>query len=334
MHFLLYGTDFYRSKKQLDKFVVEFKARRDPQGYNTVIMEGADATLEDILGQCMTAPFLGEKRLVAVKHISDNKDETVLDALYEKLKEGSLPEYVVLVFWEEQDFDKKTHPLFGALTKEKYSQVFSPLSEEKLTEWVRAQAEVEGVRFDRSAALLLVEVVGADLGHLDLEIQKLIAWAKSGGKKIITKEDIHTFVPLAFDDEVFHFIDALFQGNTKHALRLLYDQRASGAVEQEVFGALLWQMRTLLEIKDFTARNSRASSADCSRELGMHPYVIKKASAFLPRVSMKFLCTLHEYLLRVDRDIKTGARFAPFAFDELVFDITQIIQRQTPKVLP
>lgn len=308
--------------------MAEFKARRDPRGYNTIILDGVDTTLNEILGQCMIAPFLGEKRLVVVKHISKNKDEAILRALYEKLKDGDVPEYAVLVFLEEQDFDKKAHALFGLLIKAKYSQIFTPLSEEKLTEWVCVQAESEGVRFDRSAAFLLVESVGADLGRLDLEIQKLTAWAKSGNKKIMVKEDVRVFVSLAFDDDVFHFIDALFQGNTEKTLRLLYDQRISGAAEQEIFGALLWQMRTLLEIKDFMARNPRASSADCARVLGIHPFVIKKTSAFLPRVSMKFLSDLHGYLLLVDKDIKTGKRTALFAFDQMVFDITQMCHRQ------
>lgn len=326
MHFLLYGADSYRSKKQLDKFVAEFKARRDPQGYNTVILDGEDISLDEIFGQCMTSPFLGEKRLVVVKRISENKDETVLDALYEKLKEGKMPDYVVLVFWEEKELEKKAHSLFGVLLKEKYSQLFEPLGGARLAEWVCAQAENEGARFDQSAALLLVEMVGADLGQLDLEVHKLTAWARGEGKKIVTREDITTLIPSALDDEVFHFIDALFQGKTERALHLLYDQRNSGANEQEVFGTILWQMRTLLEIKDFMVRNPHASSADFVRALGMHPFVVKKTSVICSRVSMEFLSDLHAYLLRVDRDIKTGVRGASFAFDQMVFDVTRLIQ--------
>ncbi|HBW73833.1 MAG: polymerase III, delta subunit protein [Candidatus Magasanikbacteria bacterium GW2011_GWC2_45_8] len=328
MYFLFYGTDFYRSKRQLNKFIAEFKTRRDPQGYNTVILSGGSVSLDEILGQCVIAPFLGEKRLVVVNSISENKNEAVLDELYKRLKDVGIPEYVVLVFWEKQNFDKKAHLLFSLLTKEKYSQVFEPLENTRLAEWVCAQAENGGMRFDKSAAVLLIELLGSDLGVLDLETQKLIAWARGEKKKIITKEDIHTLIPSALDDEVFHFIDALFQGNTKQALRLLYDQRASGSSEQDVFGALLWQIRTLLELKDFVVRNPYASSADCARQLGIHPFVIKKTGILLSRVSMQFLSSVHEYFLRVDKDIKTGVRAASFAFDQLVFDITRMIQRK------
>ncbi len=73
MQFLLYGEDSYRSKKQLDKFVAEFKARRDPQGYNTVVLEGENLLFEEIAGHYTAAPFLGEKRLMVIKNISKNK---------------------------------------------------------------------------------------------------------------------------------------------------------------------------------------------------------------------------------------------------------------------
>lgn len=327
MHFLLYGADSYRSKKQLDKFIAEFKARRDPQGYNTVVVSGESSSLDEILGQCLISPFLGEKRLVVVKNISENKDESVLEGLYKKLKEGAMPEYVVLVFWEKKNFDKKAHKLFALLASEKYSQLFEPLQDARLAEWICAQADAGGVRFDTSAAILLVESIGSHMGALDIETQKLIAWARAENKKIITKNDVRVFIPAALDEDVFRFMDVLFQGNTPRALDLLYAQRNSGASEQEIFGALLWQIRTLLEIKDFMIRNTRASSADCARELGIHPFVIKKTGAFLLRVSMQFLSSLHEYLLGVDRDIKTGARTASFAFDQMVFDIAQMIQK-------
>lgn len=326
MHFLLYGADTYRSGKQLEKFIAEFRARRDPQGYNTIILDGKEATLDEILGHCLVAPFLGEKRLVVVKQISENKDAALLDALGRKLKENCLPDFVVLVFWESTDFEKKPHPLFGALMKEKYSQCFTPLSGSKLIEWVCAQAENNGARCDQAAALLLAEIVGANLGKLELEIHKLAALSRAEGKKILTKEDVHASFGAALDDDVFHFIDALFQGNTQSALRLLSGQRNSGKSEQEIFGALLWQIRTLLEIKDYEARNPRAVSADCARALGIHPYVIKKTKTLLRRASMKFLSTLHEYALLVDKDIKTGTQSALCAFDQMVVNFTQMMQ--------
>lgn len=257
--------------------------------------------------------------MVIIENLSAGKSDEMRDILLELVKNKKIPESTVAIFWEEESFvippakaggiqkdKKKTHPLFVFLAKQKYSKKFNNLEGSQLTKWVESELKKRGVKIEKRALEHLIASAGADLWRLNSELGKLAAFAGSKEDKTITFGDILLFVSESIDDNVFHFIDALLGRRAKEAIKLLQNQWEAGEEQAKIFGAIIWQFRSLLTIKDYLALNPGVSSDQISRALCLHPFVIKKALAILPGFSFEQLKNIYQKLLEIDLKVKTG----------------------------
>ena len=63
----IYGEDDFNSRRYLRRAVEQFKTQRDPQGYNTVFLDGKKESAGKLFGEISAAPFLSEKRMVVIE---------------------------------------------------------------------------------------------------------------------------------------------------------------------------------------------------------------------------------------------------------------------------
>lgn len=332
MLLLLHGPDTFRSRQCLKEMVAEFKTKRDSQGLNVVFFDAKKSEGGEMVEALLTPPFLSERRMVIIENLSVVKSDEMRDLLLELAKEKKIPESTVAIFWEEESFvipamptgrqakslsstrsgagiqkdKKKVHPLFAFLAQQKYSKEFKPLGDSQLIKWVENELKKSGIKIEKRALEHLVASAGADLWQLNSELGKLAAFAGSKEDKTITFGDISLFVSENIDDNVFHLIDALLGRRAKEAIKLLQDQWEAGEERAKIFGAIIWQFRSLLIIKDYLALNPGVGSDQISRALGLHPFVIKKALAILPGFNFEQLKKIYQKLLEIDLKVKTG----------------------------
>lgn len=318
MLILLHGPDTFRSRQYLKEMVAEFKTKRDLQGLNVVFFDAKKNEGGEMMEALLSPPFLSERRMVVIENLSAVKSDEICDLLLELAKKKKIPESTVAIFWEEElsakggsqpvsgKDKKKIHPLFAFLVKQKYSKQFNNLTSGQIKEWAECELKKSGVKIEKRALENLIASAGADLWQLNSELGKLAAFAGSKEDKTITSGDISLFVSEDIDDNVFHFIDALLGRRSKEAIKLLQDQWESGEEQAKIFGAIIWQFRSLLTIKDYLALNPGVSSDRISGDLGLHPFVIKKALAILPGFSFEQLKKIYQKLLEIDLKVKTG----------------------------
>lgn len=335
MLLLLHGPDTFRSRQYLKEMVAEFKTKRDPQGLNVVFFDAKKNEGGEMMEALLSPPFLSERRMAVIENLSAVKSDETRDRLLELAKEKKIPESTVAIFWEEESFvipaprhaggiqrdKKKIHPLFNFLAKQKYSKEFNNLTSGQIKDWAESELKKRGIKIEKRALESLIASVGADLWQLNSELGKLAAFAGSKEDKIIAFGDVSLFISDNIDDNVFHLIDALLGRRSKEAIKLLHDQQAGGEESAKLFGAIIWQFRSLLMIKDYLALNPGANSDQISRALGLHPFVIKKALAILPGFSFEQLKKIYQKLLEIDLKVKTGGGDLPKLLEILIAEV-------------
>jgi len=289
----------------LKKSIDEFKAKRDPQGYNTLIFDVVKEAPDRVFGEIATAPFLAEKRMVVLQNVLSNSDKEFLGKIIEMLTDKKVPESNVLIFWQAEPIGKTSEAkkLAGILAKEKFVYEFSSFSPAELSAWILKEIKERGGKIDRLAAGRLAESAGKDMWLLNSLIDQLVAY-KNGGE--ILSADVALFIDEKIDDSIFNMVDAIVAGNKKTAFKLLHEQRRLGQDESYLFAMILRQFKILLQLRDLWEREDNLTSEALAKELSLHPFVVKKSLPLVRQYPMERLKKVYDGLLEIDVKTKTG----------------------------
>ena len=317
MIFFLYGPDTYRSRQKLRELKEKFLADIDQSSLNLTVLDGAEINIEKINSAVATPPFLARKRMVVVINLfSQSKSKDLGQQIIELLDKENLTKDVILVFWEGDKVDERKS-LFKRLAKEKYAQKFDLLRSHEVKNWIRAEMKKQGGLINAGAIEKLAELAGNDLWEVSSEIAKLVAYKD---KSTIEVSDVVKLVRGKFDDNIFNFVDAIANKNTKQAYKLLADQLNSGANDLYLLAMLIRQFRILLQVKDLTEGRS-ISPSQVASELKIHPFVVKKALLQIKNFSAGQLKSIYRQLLATDVKIKTNWADSRVLFDLLLTKI-------------
>lgn len=116
---------------------------------------------------------------------------------------------------------------------------------------------------------------------------KLTAGLKKVFEKHAKKVEVHDFRAKKDEFNVFGLTDAVGKRDKKCAWMLLQEARARNVEMQSIHGALLWQVRTMMQARD----------AKSAKEAGLKPYSYTKAQGFLKNYSEDELGVILEQLV-------------------------------------
>lgn len=290
----LYGEDTFRSKQKLRELKEKFIREKDKSRLNTVEVDGSDIEWGELNRQITAAPFLAEKRFLAISNLSENLN--IIDDVLEFLAEERNYKDVVLIFWEEApDGRSKWHKF---LKSQQYAQEFKPLDDSALGHWISGEVKKRGGNINSLAVRTLIGYVGNNLWQLSNELDKLLAYKKN---EEIQKEDVELLVRTKFDDNIFGLVDALGNKNKKIAINLLNNQLSFGSPIGYIISMLIRQYRILLQVQEYLGETSDS----VAKKLKLHPFVVKKAMVQARRYNFKELKNIYSQLLGIDRQMKT-----------------------------
>jgi len=305
MIIFLYGKDTFRSRTQLKKMIGKFKMDRDPQGLNISKVDCGKESSGKVLEQTLAMPFLAEKRMVVLENLLVSKNKELMQDFLKRVEEKSLPETNVIIFWEGSDSfkTKDAKALFERLQKEKYAQRFDEMKGAQLSAWVSNEIKERGGNIERPAIQYLGSHVGGDMWRLDSLIDQLIAF--KNGEEILVA-DAQLFLDEKQDDNIFNLVDAIVGKNPKQVFGMMQEQYAQGKDAGYIFAMILRQFRILLELRDLFERESDLKSDQLAKQLGLHPFVVKKSLPIVKRYTMDELKSIYRQLLDIDIETKTG----------------------------
>ncbi len=316
MLIFVYGDDTFRVQEKIHQMTKAFREKFDPSGLNLseYSFEGTKkGMLGEIIGSARSLPFFGKKRMIVVRQlISEVKTP---EAQVWLTGFTDLPESNIVIFWETLEpkaLEKK--PLFKKLSEmaEVHHYTFPQLQGSDLHQWVQARLKQRGGVIEAKALSCLVERVGSDLWRMDQEIGKLVGYANG---KPVTLEMIQKLVHQDFEGKIFTLIDAISHRRPVEAIRLLQEERLSGADDHYLLTMLGRQVRILLGIRAMLEENAQVNKQEIALALGIHPFVAQKGMSQVRGFTLKQLKKVHDLLFQFDYQLKTGGVDAQMAVD-------------------
>lgn len=237
----------------------------------------------------MGATLFSSQRFVIIKGSSLNK------SLWSELEpwiERIPPETEIFLVDESPDKRTKT---YKQLQKHGKIHDHNELSEAELATWLQTHARTVGAELAPDIIRYFIGYVGRDQWRLRNELDKLLLAEKPVTRELI--QDISEPYPEA---SVFELLDAIFAGN--HArVEELFGLIREREDPYQFFGLLSSQVFALLAL---VVGGSRRTD-DIARDMGLHPYVVRKLSATSKKLGKQGVEQLVDRLAEADERIKT-----------------------------
>lgn len=171
-----------------------------------------------------------------------------------------------------------------------------------------------GIKIERDAVNLLVELLGRDIKKIDNSIEKIVY----AGEKQITVSTVENYVSFERDVSVFDYVSALFRRDKK-AFYLLVKILESGVYELAVL-SLVFRQAELIEKYHDLVRGGMTGD-DAAQKLGVFPKNRKDFFMHVRNFSREGIKGVFPLIYRADYRIKSHS-FSSSILENPVFELT------------
>lgn len=302
MILLLYGESELAKVEKRAGIVARFLEKFDPSGMNLVefpLQSGAELRFADVAQAIQSAPFLAPKRMVIIDNLFSSVKADEMPRWIELLERVG-DEHIVVLVCKEGVKDVERRSLFKKLKAKADTHLYpfpAQTFQERL-QWLRA----ESTRLHLTLSVSMQEMLlghYADNREVLMELKKLSAFQKT---QTLTEADFLALVDVPAEDALFAFIDSVSEKDAKKSLELLENQRQFGTSDFALLAMILRQIRLLLGASLYQA----SSLSSFEKEMGISPFVAKKALTQAKKFSSHDLARLHNHAFSLDLDVKMG----------------------------
>jgi DNA polymerase-3 subunit delta len=283
----------------------------DKEGeFSLTTFDGSSAELKDVLDELSTmAMFGGGQRLVVV----DNADTFVSRYRAELEDYVTRPVSCGVLLLSVGSFPSNTR-LYKAVVSEGMAVECSAPPTARLVKWVTDWgAQSHKLRVPLSAAELLVDIIGPELGLLDQELAKLALVA--GDDRKITVEMVQQMVGGWRAKTTWEMLDAAMAGNAPGALEQLDRLLSAGETAVGLLGQISASLRRFAAatrlILRAEAAGRRVALRGAMEQAGVRSFVLQKAERELRRLGRNRGSKLYHWLLEADLDLKGDSSLPP-----------------------
>jgi DNA polymerase III subunit delta len=269
---------------------------------NFSVYNGAEATFSVVHNDLTTLPFVGSRRLVVVEGA-----DPFVTAERTRLEKYVLePSAVGVLVLEVNGWPANTK--LAKLVTEVSTISCKSIATTRLPEWCVRWAEGHhGKQLPVSAARLLVDLIGPDMGLLDQEIGKLAAAV--GEAPRIEARDVDRLVNNNRDADTWAVFDLIGSGETAKALALLDRLFIQGEDAMKLLGMFSYQLRMLAQV-------ARLHSHGLGLEAAMEQASVLKFKRASLEQQLRHLGRrrhdrLFDWLLETDLGLKGGSSLPP-----------------------
>ena len=258
-------------------------------------IDGPRVPADRVRDSLATLPVLAPRRLVVVRDPDPARSPGLDEAVASFVGDAPAdPGAVLVVSARSLDGRSRLARAFGAPALR--VECTAPRRPREIAAFARSEARRQGVRLSEDAALLLAERVGPELLLLRQEVAKLALLVGPGGA--VGREHVAASATDIAEDRIFDLTDAIGEGRTGEALRILGRSMAAGAAPPAVLGALAAHFRRLLRVRS----GGRVPGP---------PFVVRKLETQARRYSPARLRACLEAIHEVDEVLKGKGRISP-----------------------
>ncbi|GKZ10692.1 DNA polymerase III subunit delta [Paraclostridium bifermentans] len=320
--YLFYGRELYlienvikTCKKSLNESMIDF---------NLDILDGKELTLDQILSNAETLPFMDERKILIIKDFEllkgkkknfSDSDESELIEYIEKV-----PSTTVIVFLVYGDVDKRKS-LVKKINKVGIVNHCDKLSDMDLFKWVKNRFKQNEVYINDSEIMYFIEQEGyrdknseKTLSDLENEINKIASFVGKGNN--VTKAIIDKLSQKKVENDIFKLIDEIGNKNSSHAMKIVTDMILEGESVLGIFAMVSKQFKLVMQARQL--QNQGYSSKVIAEKLSAHPFVVTKALKQGRLFADEAVVDMLNFILESDFKIKNGLMKDNLAVEILV----------------
>jgi DNA polymerase-3 subunit delta len=301
----------------------------------TLSGDGLDAG--QLIRSAQTPPLIGESKIIIVAEAGKMKQEEqeTLLGLLDRVWPGCL-----VVLEAARNEGRLLPALVKAIAARGTVVEAEGLDQKSAVRMCLEQAERCGAKMKERAAAKLVETVGADLGRLRQEVDKLSAYAGYSG--VIDEAAVQKLTSPSPHETIFDLISAAFSGNASRATALLRQLlELSGETPERIVGMLgrqvrlLWEAKRLVEAARSANTNAPAQTAtteEWRRGPGARDWQARRLKDMARELSWDDLREALEIILRWDlarKGIEGEAPSQLFCLEMAVLELCSLRKGRT-----
>ncbi len=296
MTYVLYGTEEFLLKREIQKIISKNKIEQyDINYYN---LEEDD--LKSILEDASTISLFSNQRIIIIEnsYIFTGASKKTQDTKYLEnyLKEKNHNNIIIFtVISDKLDSRKKIVTLaseLGTVMKLDTNNHLNSIVKDLFGNYQINNSEID----------LLIERVGDNLSLLDQEIEKIKVYKNDDLE--ITKEDILNLTTKAIDTNIFHLIDNIISNRKQQAMESYLEMIKLGEEPIKIIVMLANQFRLMLQTK--LLKKQGVSIYEMMSILGQKKFPLEKAIEKGRNISEESLFDFLKQLSDLDMNIKTG----------------------------
>lgn len=297
MLYLLYGTENYLIKKEIDKILNANSIEKiNVSEYNLEI-----DNFKDIIEDANTISLFADKKAIIVNNSylftgksikNENDPELFLDYF-----KNANPDSIIIFIVDSEKLDERKK-----IVKEikKIGTVKDFNKKNDLTDILKNMFEdynisIQDIKF-------MIDRCGNNLDILSQEVNKIKIYKDED--KNVTKEDIINLTSKNIDIDIFGFVDTIVNKNKNKALEIYKEMLINGEEPIKILVILANQFRIIYQAKELYKQGY--SGNDIATMIGIHPYRIKLALEKARNYNSDTLLDYLEKLADLDYDIKIG----------------------------
>ncbi len=260
------------------------------KGFNQTVFYGKDSNAVTIAESCLRFPMMAQRQVIIVKEAQSLAKIEVLTSYAEK----PLASTVLVINYKYKNLDSRTK-LVKAIKKNGVVFTADKIKEYKLPNWIENYLANRNFSITPQAAQLLTSYLGADLGKVANELNKLIIAVKDTNK--ITPDHIEKNIGLSKEYNLFELQNALGERNVYKANQIIQYFGANPTANpiQRTIPTLFGFFSNMFAyhfLKD-------KSESGVTAELGIHPFAAKNlivaAKKYNPTKLYEIIGILREY---------------------------------------
>lgn len=217
------------------------------RAFNVERLDGAEATLRQVVEAAATLPMMAPRRIVIVRRAErcltpkrESRAAAADLAAFEEYLASPYPHACLVLVAAGLDRRRRTTArLLDAATQVTGDELASVADAER---WVRRRVSAAGRSIDAAAARLVAARAGPDLPRLRGEVDRLLLYI--GEAPAVSVDDARMVAGPAAAHDDWAVARAIERGQTAAALRELALIVESGAAPYMVLGQLAWVVRT------------------------------------------------------------------------------------------
>ena len=281
---------------QLSQLLIETVLPEEQRDFNQTILYGRETSIEDIVSVCKRFPMMSDHQLVVVREAHE------LSRSIEKLEAyATQPQTttILVICYKNKKLDKRKK-LYKAISKNGIIVETKKLYDDKLPAWIEQRVREQQRKIDFKAAAVLAESVGADLGTLHNQINKLCLIVTQG--ESINADHIEQHVGISKEYNNFELRKALGNGHTAKAYKIVH-----------FFGRHPRQHPLLVTIRSLhnyfvqllTYHGLPSKNPDAvAKALGIHPFFVREIEQAAMRYPLKSIVPILGSIKKADLVVK------------------------------